>query len=161
MSSIDDLIIFAHGLIPAGVTDSEEARKLEILVEEVKTDIARTKGILRDWREAHRLAYATGVNATKEAERVRRGARCLRDRCKRLQSRARGLEERADLASTAALYAWRMVLESPAPPFCRGAVLAEMHGAVATRYGQEFAERGRAARIAIDVLCGMREEGGR
>ena len=92
-----------------------------------------------------------------DAERVRRGARCLRERCRRLASRARGAEERADIAATAALYAWRMIYAVEHPPFGRGAMLDALHRRVASDYGTEFAERGRASRAAIDALGAIEE----
>lgn len=48
------------------------------------------------WRErvdAHHLALHNLLLARADAERVRRGARCLRERCRRLEARARMAEE--------------------------------------------------------------------
>ena len=92
------------------------------------------------------------------AERVRRGARCLRERCRRLESRARGAEQRADIARTAALYAWRMLYEVDYAPFERGAEMRALYRKVANRYGEAFAAAGREARAMIDALGTFSEE---
>ena len=98
MSAIDDLIAFARGLIPAGVTDSEEVRRLETIAAEVKAEAELAIDATADevWRErvdAHQLALVHLADARADAERVRRGARCLRERCRRLEARARMAEE--------------------------------------------------------------------
>ena len=119
--------------------------------------LARADAAATGWRSAHRETYRTWANARDEADKVRRGARCLRERCRRLASRARGAEERADIAATAALYAWRMIYAVEHPPFGRGAMLDALHRRVASDYGTEFAERGRASRAAIDALGAIEE----
>ena len=113
------------------------------------------------WRErvdAHQSALQNLFMARADAERVRRGARCLRERCRRLESRARGAEERAGIEHTAALYAWRMLFSADYPPFGRGAMLDELHRRVASDYGAEFAAAGKASRLMVDVLGVWREE---
>ena len=107
------------------------------------------KSVVDGWREAHRLAYLTGANAQKEAAKVRRGARCLRERCRRLEARARSAEERADIARTAALYAWRMATVYGGPDVWMRNVLKHNHREVAHCYGAAFAAAGEAAWRAV------------
>lgn len=170
-SAIDDLIaqlsdtrqlgIGQHGAdhdaaVMAGLLRMAEAAKGEM---EGSTGAATAQGGQAVMDKAKQTAELitrhmalTLATIADEAERVRRGARCLRERCRRLESRARGAEERADITRTASLYAWRMLYEVEFPPFERGAWMRELHGRVATRYGAPFAAAGREARVIIDVL---------
>ena len=161
MSAIDDLIAFARGLIPPGVTDSEEARRLEALSAAAREAISgrsvaygaslvmdKAKQVAADIISQHTMLLREAVA---ETQRVRRGARCLRERCRRLESRARGAEERAGIEHTAALYAWRMLFSADYPPFGRGAMLDVLHRRVASDYGPEFAAAGKGARAMADV----------
>lgn len=140
----------ADVLALAGAADEEHRAAIRKL--SADAEAAEHEAEQRGWEHGHEWharerdqMQRERDDALADAAKVRRGARCLRERCRRLESLARGAEERANIARTAALYAWRMRDANGGPPVWMYNVLAFARRAVVERYGAEFAATGEAA----------------
>lgn len=90
-------------------------------------------------------------DARADGERVRRGARCLRERCRRLESRARGVERRLALVNAAYWYATRLNDEMVA---ITPSSLSMARARLAVRYGDRtMVKAGELALKMLDVLA--------